>query len=130
MLGRCGAAERFQRALVTGLRCRLLHGWAAFPHPGDCDDFTRESLALTPNTALSGAGVARQLDALIELTPAEQPRLRQRHGPDQDGDPEADPDERRDLALPCPEQARRTPSRRASSADSATSTRTRRSSRS
>ena len=30
------------------------------------DDFTRESLALIPDTSLSGAQVARELDALIE----------------------------------------------------------------
>ena len=30
------------------------------------DDFTRESLALIPDTSLSGARVARELDALIE----------------------------------------------------------------
>ena len=30
------------------------------------DDYTRESLALIPDTSLSGARVAREFDALIE----------------------------------------------------------------
>jgi putative transposase len=44
-------------SLTDGRRFRIL---------AIVDDFTRESLALTPDTSLSGARVARELDALIE----------------------------------------------------------------
>ena len=56
------------------------------------DDFTRECLALVADTSLSGARVARELDAVIARRGrAEDVRFRQRHGADQHGDPELEP---------------------------------------
>jgi putative transposase len=57
-----GPNERWSLDLVSdsftdGRRFRIL---------GIVDDFTRESLALIPDTSLSGARVARELDAPIE----------------------------------------------------------------
>lgn len=66
------------------------------------DDFTRESLALIPDTSLSGQRVARELDTLIARRGrAQELRFRQRHGADQHGDLEVVRDERRGLALHC-----------------------------
>ena len=54
------------------------------------DDCTRECLALVADTSLSGARVARELDAVIAPRgQAEDVRLRQRHRAHQHGDPEA-----------------------------------------
>jgi putative transposase len=48
------------------------------------DDFTRESLALIPDTSLSGARVARELDILIERRGRPKSCVsRQRQGADQ-----------------------------------------------
>jgi putative transposase len=70
------------------------------------DDFTRESLALIPDTSLSGVRVARELDALICATrPTQDLRFRQRHRADQQGDPEVDADAGCRLALHRPGQA-------------------------
>jgi transposase InsO family protein len=54
------------------------------------DDFTRESSALIPDTSLSGARVAREIDALLS---------RRRHRADEHGDAAMDADARRRLAL-------------------------------
>ena len=50
------------------------------------DDFTRECLALIPDTSLPGRRVARELDALIASRPTGDVRLRQRHRADWHGD--------------------------------------------
>src|SRR5262245_30335052 len=60
-----GTATRSQRALVTRFRVRLLQRRPRFRILAIVDDFTRESLALIPDTSLSGLRVARKLDALI-----------------------------------------------------------------
>ena len=63
--GASGPSERPQRPLVTGFCVRLLHRWPSLRILAIVDDFTRESLALIPDTSLSGVRVARELDALI-----------------------------------------------------------------
>ena len=52
-----------ERALVAGLRVRRFTDGRRFRILAIVDDFTRECLALIPDTSLSGARVARELDA-------------------------------------------------------------------
>jgi transposase InsO family protein len=59
------SSERSQRAPVTGFVTDCFSGSRRFRILAIVDDFTRESLALIPDTSLSGVRVARELDALI-----------------------------------------------------------------
>ena len=64
------------------------------------DDFSRECLALVPDTSISGTRVARELDQLIKRRG--QPMRcvsRQRYGVHQHGDPQMEPGSARRLAL-------------------------------
>ena len=79
-------------------------------------------LALVADTSLSGARVARELDAMSSAGAAEEMRFRQRHGAHQHGDPEVEPGEPASTGTTSsPASRSRTRSPRASSAGCATS---------
>lgn len=60
-------AARAEPALGPGLGERYAGVQQTYPHPCVVDDFTRENLALVVDTSLSGARVARELDAISAI---------------------------------------------------------------
>ncbi len=74
-----GAPLAAERALVAGLRAPTHSLTAAGSVPCGRRRLTRECLALVADTSLSGAGVARELDAIIAIArQADDVRFRQR----------------------------------------------------
>ena len=66
-VGPHASAVAAEPAVVFGLPVRHLRGLPQVPHSGLNDDCCRENLALIADTSLSGARVARELDALVRI---------------------------------------------------------------